>query len=138
MTRQDKPSELLPACVTEYIDEVIRRMRYSRSARREVRQELTDHFTDALADCADPQERQKLAESSLPSSAIRRCWRRCCVAPRNAIGRRLVKALIRTGQGFLLLLVLFGLYTAWFMTGRPTISTNYVAVLSEKTAAQGP
>ena len=63
MTHQDDAANLLPACVTEYINQVIRRMRYSRSARREVRQELLDHFTDALADCPDPQQRQKLAET---------------------------------------------------------------------------
>ena len=34
--------------------------------------------------------------------------------------------------------MLFVLYTAWFMTGRPTISTNYLAVLSERLQPKAP
>lgn len=138
MTHQDPSPQHLPACVIEYISHVIRRMRYSRSARREVKQELLDHFTDALADCPDPQERQRLAETliadfgdaKLLATLLRRAKKRNRPA--------WLKALIRTGQAILLLLVLCILYTAWFFTGQPTISTDYVAVLSERIQPKAP
>jgi hypothetical protein len=138
MTHQDNGANTLPACVTEYINQVIRRMRYSRGARQEVRQELTDHFTDALADCPDPQQRQKLAErligefgdTKMLAALLRRAKKRNRPA--------WVKAMIRTAQAFLLLIGLFVLYTAWFMNGRPTISTNYLAVLSERLQPKAP
>jgi hypothetical protein len=138
MTDQHGATNPLPACVTEYIDEVIRRMRYSARARREVRQELTDHFTDALADCPDPTERQQCAEELVAefgdTKVLGALLRRAKKRNRPAW----LKAFIRSGQGLLVLLVVFGLYTAWFMTGRPTISTNYVAALSEKLQPKAP
>ncbi len=130
MTRQDAPSGNLPACVTEYVRLVIRKMGYSRDARREVRQELIDHFTDALADCP-AEDRQKRAEqliaefgdAKMLATLIRRGKKRCRPA--------WLKAMIRSGQGFLLLLVLLGLYTVWFALGRPTISADYLATMNE-------
>jgi len=129
MTRQNTPSENLPACVTEYIRLVIHKMGYSRAARREVRQELIDHFTDALADCP-AEDRQKRAEQMIAefgdakmlATLIRRGKKRCRPV--------WLKAMIRSVQGFCLLLVLLGLYTVWFALGRPTISADYLATMN--------
>ncbi len=41
----------LPQLVVEYINSVIKAMRYRKKVRAEVRQELTAHFTDAMGDC---------------------------------------------------------------------------------------
>jgi hypothetical protein len=38
----------LPKCAADYIDLVTKKVRYRRKVRAEVRQELTDHFADAL------------------------------------------------------------------------------------------
>lgn len=138
MSRQERPAEPLPACVTEYIDEIIRRMRYSRSARHEVRQELTDHFTDALADCADPAEREKLAEDLIAEFGDAKMLATLLRRAKKRNRPPLLKALIRAGQALLILIGVFILYTAWFVTGRPTINTNYLAVLSDKMRPQAP
>jgi hypothetical protein len=138
MDRQDSSPQPLPACVTDYINRVIRRMRYSRAARREVRQELLDHFTDALADCPDPQQRQKLAETLITEFGDTKMLAALLRRAKKRNRPAWIKALIRTAQAFILLLVLFGLYTAWFMTGRPTVTTNYLAVLSDKMHPKAP
>jgi hypothetical protein len=138
MTHQDDAANPLPACVTEYINRVIRRMRYSRSARREVRQELLDHFTDALADCSDPQQRQKLADTLISQFGDTKMLAALLRRAKKRNRPAWIKALIRTAQAFLLLIVLFALYTVWFMTGRPTITTNYLAVLSERLQPKAP
>ena len=130
MARQEKTPHNLPACVIEYIRLVVKRMRYSRSARADVRQEFIDHFSDALADCPTAEERQKRAEqliaefgdAKLLGALIRRGKKRCRPFWK--------KSLIRAGQGFLLLLVLLGLYASWFATGKPTLSVNYLAMLN--------
>ena len=136
--RQNSPPQPLPTCVTEYINRVIRRMRYSRSARREVGQELLDHFTDALADCSDPPQRQKLAETLISQFGDTKMLAALLRRAKKRNRPAWVKALLRTAQGFLLLIVLFVLYTAWFMTGRPTVTTNYLAMLSDKMHPKAP
>lgn len=132
MSRQNEPAEKLPACVIEYIDHVIRKMRYSRSARQEVRQELVDHFTDALAECADEKERQKLAEeliaefgdAKLLGTLLRRAKKRNRPA--------WVKFVIRSCQvGAALLALLVG-YTAWFIMDRPHPTIDYVSQINEQ------
>jgi hypothetical protein len=131
MTRKDNPAGDLPACVIEYVRLVIRKMGYSRAARREVRQELIDHFADALAGWP-AEDRQKRAEqliaefgdAKLLATLIRRGKKRCRPV--------WLKAMIRSGQGFLLLVALFGLYSVWFVLGRPTISADYLATLNEQ------
>lgn len=138
MSRQDRPLEPLPACVTEYIDQVIRRMRYSRRVRLEVRQELLDHCTDALADCSDPRERQAHAEELIAGFGDAKLLATLLGRAKKRNRPPLLKALLRTGQACLLLLLLFVLYTAWFVTGQPTISTNYVTVLSDRLQPKAP
>ena len=138
MTYQADAANPLPACVTDYINQVIRRMRYSRRVRQEVRQELLDHFTDALADCPDSVQRQKLAEALIAGFGDTKMLAALLRRAKKRNRPAWIKALIRTAQAFLLLIALFILYTAWFMTGRPTISTNYLAVLSERLQPKAP
>ncbi len=124
-------SPQLPQAVIEYIDEVIKRMGYRRKVRQDVRQELTDHFTDALDHLST--EEAKLAaandliaqfgDAAILGKMMRRAKKRC---------RPLwLKFIIRSLQiiGALILLVI--LYSVWFLSGRPIITTDYVAQFNE-------
>lgn len=131
MKRQGEPVENLPACVIEYINHVIRKMGYSHSARRDVRQELIDHFTDALSDYSDERERQKQAEELIAEFGDAKLL---AVLLRRAKKRNRpawVKALIRTGQAMVLLIVGWCLYATWILLGTPTLSVNYLDQLNQ-------
>ena len=128
----DKTSNTdLPNEAIEYIDAVIKKMRYRRKVRADVRAELTAHFQDALHDCDTEEEKTKLTadliagfgEPKTLAKLIRRGKKRC---------RPLwQKALIRFGQFMLILLLLIGLRVAHLGLGRPTISVDYVQWLNE-------
>ena len=55
----------VPAVVTDYIDAIIKKMRYRKTVRAEVRRELADHFADALADCNNDDERNAQAQAMI-------------------------------------------------------------------------
>ncbi len=121
----------LPPTVIEYIDAVIKKMRYRKKIRADVRTELTAHFEDALRDCDSDDEKAKLTadmiakfgEPKLLAKLIRRSKKRC---------RPLwQKTLIRCGQFVMILLLLIGLRVAHLGLGRPTISVDYVQWLNE-------
>jgi hypothetical protein len=48
----------LPLCAAEYISFIIRKMRYRKRVRADVRAELTAHFEDELKDCATAELRE--------------------------------------------------------------------------------
>ncbi len=131
MAKESPPPDL-PPYVIEYINLIARRMRYTRAAATEVRQELTDHFADALADCPDDEDRQKCAErliaefgdAHLLATLIRRGKKRNRPAWKTAF--------LRVSQGLALLIVLLLIYTTWFVMGQPTVSTDYVALMSQR------
>ena len=124
--------EDLPLSISELIDEIIDAMKYRRSVRAEVRQELADHFTDALADCQDEQAKQecvkKLIEEfgdvQLLGTLLRRAKKRCRPLWRTMVARTFQFI----GICFLLLVV----YLVWFFTGKPAITTDYLAVLNQQ------
>jgi len=113
---KDSGQPNLPGCVLEYIDAVVRRVRFSRKVRREVRQELIDHFEDALRDCANQQQRQQRAEdliqqfgeAKLLGTLIRRGKKRC-----RPLWK---KALIRSFQTLLICYLLILPYNAWILS----------------------
>ena len=131
MSNKDLLDGSLPDCVTGYIRRVVLRMGYSRKVRAEVRQELTDHFIDALADCSDQDERRSRAEqliaqfgdAKLLARLIRRGKKRC-----RPLWK---KVIIRTAQSFGAFILLFIGYSAWFFTGQATLSTDYLAHLNQ-------
>ncbi|MBN1816376.1 MAG: hypothetical protein JW828_03390 [Sedimentisphaerales bacterium] len=120
----------LPGNITTYIENILRRMRYRRSARREVETELLDHFEDALHDCADREQRKKLAEEMIRefgdvktlARLIRRGKIRCRPWWRTAC--------VRMVQGVCLLIVTMALYVGWFFLGRPAPATDYLAKMN--------
>ncbi|MFI4910810.1 MAG: hypothetical protein ACIAQZ_03985 [Sedimentisphaeraceae bacterium JB056] len=117
----------LPQIAVEYVDDVIRKMRWRRRVREDVRQELMDHFADALNHMSGEAEREKEAQklisefgdAAMLGKLMRRAKKRC--------RPWWVKFMIRSCQvvgSFLLLIVL---YSAWFLSGKPVISTDYVS-----------
>jgi hypothetical protein len=127
----DYDIEHLPACAREYIESVIRNMRYRKKVRSEVREELAGNFEDALWDLEDEYEKEKTAErltnefgnEKLLATLIRRGKKRC---------RPLwLKGLIRTCQAAGLLIALFCLYTVWFTCGRCAVDIDYLAIMNQ-------
>ena len=122
----------LPESVSELIDAVIEAMRYRKGARTEVRQELTDHFTDALADCTNEQEKKERIKTliedfgnvELLGTLIRRGKKRCQPF--------WLKVLTHIPHAIGVLILLLVLYIGWFFTGKPQITTNYINVFNEQ------
>lgn len=133
LTRQTASHDL-PACVTDSIRAVVKRMHYKPSVRAEVRQELLDHFSDTLADCP-PQQRDQRAtqlladfgDPKLLGTLIRRAKKRARPLRR--------KVLIRVFQVFAGLFVLLSAYVLWIATGQPTFRIDYVAQLNRMNQA---
>ena len=138
MTAKKNPYENLPPRVGEYITLVLRKMGYTREARGEVRQELIDHFEDALRELQTPQDRaaagdRLIAEFGDPkvlARLIRRGKKRC-----RPLWK---KAIVRSLQAFGVFLLVLVLYTVWFFLGRPVRSTNYLAVANQLAQPKAP
>ena len=128
--RDDSDQKELPELVQQYIRRLARRVA-NRHMRRDVLAELTDHFSDALADIPEGSGRDELATSliadfgdtKLLAKLIKRAKKRC--------RPMWVKFVIRTCQTLLVLMLVFAGYTWWFITGEPTIRVDYLARLNE-------
>ena len=127
----EKPVHL-PQTASDYIDAVIKKMRYRKKIRLEVRQELADHFTDALADCKNDDERQTLAQEliaefgdaqllgTLLCRGKKRCrpwWKTACIRLFQAVG---------------IVFVLVLVYLGWFFSGKPVITANYLERMNQQ------
>jgi len=122
----------LPRHVAALIDAIIETMRYRRSVRADVRQELTDHFTDALAGCETEEQKtarvkELLAEfgdAALLGILMRRAKKRCRPLWRTMAARAF--------QAVGVLILLFFVYVGWFFCGRPAVTTNYLDVMNRQ------
>ncbi len=132
MDAKRKDLENLGPVAREYIEAIIRKMRYRKKVRRDVEVELVSHFEEALGGCRTEEERQEKAQqlidefgdAKLLSTLIRRGKKRC---------RPLwVRGLLRIGQAGLLLMVIFSLYSVWFLSGKPNPRIDYLAVINQK------
>ncbi len=120
----------LPACAEEYIKLIVKKMRYRREVRQDVQAELTAHFEDELKDyTADEQKQQNaqqliadFGEVKLLAVLLRRAKKRCRPLWRTIVAR--------TFQAVGVLILCFIVYVVWFLSGKPVISTNYVAELN--------
>lgn len=120
----------LPACACDFIKLVIRKMKYRKKVRAEVQAELAGHFEDCLKECTHKKDRQEKAQQiidgfgdvKLLAKLIRRAKKRC-----RPLWK---KCLIRTFQALLAFILLFVIYTAWFLSGKPVITTDYVAEMN--------
>jgi len=129
---QGRGTGVLPGEVVGYIEAVVRKVGYRRAVREQVREELVDYFESALSECESEQERQEagrrlveeFGEVAVLGRLIRRGKKRCRPLWKKAIVRGL--------QGTGVLIVGFMLYTAWFVTGRPVVRVDYLAVWNER------
>jgi hypothetical protein len=133
MKEQDK-SEIefnkLPPCVAEYIRQVLKKMRYRRKVRQGVQAELAAHFEDELKDCKTDENREQKAKQlitdfgdvKLLAVLLRRAKKRCRPFWRTIVAR--------TFQAVGMLILCFIVYVVWFFSGKPVITTNYVAELN--------
>lgn len=138
MAMEDDKKELknLPSSVVEFLDAIIKKMRYRRKVREDVRAELTAHFEDELRGCATEQEKQKKARQlvtefgdlKLLAILLRRAKKRCRPLWRTVVAR--------TFQTAGVLLLCFLLYAVWFACGRPTIKVDYVALFNRMNQPQ--
>jgi hypothetical protein len=125
------PLRHLPACTADFIKQVIKKMRYRRKVRQEVQEELAAHFEDGLHDCKSNEEKEQKAEQlitdfgdvKLLAVLLRRAKKRC--RPLWLI------ATLRTLKTAGALILCLTLYAIWFFTGKPVITTNYLAELNE-------
>jgi len=130
--------EKLPVSVTDFIAEVIKKMRYRRRVRRDVELELIYYFNDATSDCQTTQGKDTLAQTLIEqfgnprflAKLIRRAKKRC-----RPIWK---KTLIRTAQATAALFLFLCLYTWWFLTGKPNVTIDYVDRLNQIARTQAP
>jgi len=125
-------NEQMPDIAVKFIDSVIKRMRYRRKVRQEVRRELEAHFEDGLRDCRDEEDKRKrtdeliegFGQPKLLARLIRRGKKRC--------RPMYVKALLGTVKAFGIFFLAMVLYIVWFFSGKPVITTNYMEVMNER------
>ncbi len=138
MKKEKRQSDLqnLPACAAEFIKLVIRKMRYRKKVRADVQSELAAHFEDELKDCETNEEKKQKAQQliaefgdvKLLAVLLRRAKKRCRPLWRTVIAR--------TFQTVGILIVLFCFYTVWFLTGKPTINVDYLALINQMNKPQ--
>jgi hypothetical protein len=121
----------LPDCAAEYIRLVIKKMRWQKKVRGDVQAELIAHFEDALKDCKTNEESEKTAkeiisefgDAKMLAILARRAKKRC----QSLWQKMFTKACQISG----IIIVLFILYVIWFISGKPKITTDYVAQLNQ-------
>ena len=121
----------LPGSAGEYIKSVIKKMRYRKKVRNEVLAELASDFEAELKDCNSEEQKQQrsrqfveeFGDVKLLAVLLRRAKKRCRPLWRTIVAR--------TFQIILVLIVFFIFYVGWFITGKPTISVDYIAQFNE-------
>ncbi len=121
----------LPACAEEYIKLIVKKMRYRRKVRQDVRAELTAHFEDELKDCATDEDKEQKAKEliagfgdvKLLAILLRRAKKRCRPLWRTAV--------VRSFQALGIIILYFFICLIPLFVGRPTVSVNYVDWLNE-------
>jgi competence protein ComGC len=122
--------KMLPQIVLDYVESVIRKMKYRRKVRQEVKAELVSHFEDALrsVEGADKQKKAEglirdFGDAKVLAVLIRRGKKRCRPMWQ--------KAIIHGFQAIGVMILLLVLYIGWFFTGKPVITTNYVEKMNQ-------
>jgi hypothetical protein len=132
MAKDDKTFENLPGSAVEYINLVIKNMRYRKKARDEVREELIDHFEVYLKDCAANEEKEQKAQQLISEFGnpkilailMRRAKKRC---------RPLwQKIFVRSFAAALLIFAYLFICALWLNIGRPIIKINYAQWLTDQ------
>jgi len=116
----------LPQVVLDFIASVIKKMRYRRKVRQEVKAELAGHFADALSDCQTDEERQAKAKQlinefgdvKLLGKLIRWGKKRCRPLWRTMVARSF--------QAVGVLFILLVYYCVYISFAQPRIKINYL------------
>jgi hypothetical protein len=128
----------MPPAVIEYIDSVIKSMRYCKAVRQDVRAELEAHFEDALTDCTGPHEHeaaiQEMIEAFGDVRFLARLIRRAKKRGRPAWQR----AVIRAAQVSGVLLLYVVLCTSRLFIGAPVISVDYIDRINQAVRQDRP
>jgi len=121
-----KAFDNLPACAADYINLVIKKMRWHKKVRADVQAELIGHFEDALKDCKTNEDKEKTAknlitnfgDAKLIADLARRAKKRC---------RPLwQKILIHSFQALVIVFIYLSICGVYISSGKPNISVNYV------------
>jgi len=132
MAENDKTFENLPRSAVDYINLVIKNMRYRKKTRDEVREELIDHFEVYLKDCAanaeKEQEAQRLisefGDPKILAVLMRRAKKRC---------RPLwQKILVRSFATVIVIFAYLLICASWLSMGTPTVRINYAQWLTDQ------
>lgn len=129
--RDAKYPASVPENAGDFIKAIIQEMRYRKKVRADVQAELAAHFEDELCDCKTDEEKEKRAEQlitefgdvKLLAVLLRRAKKRC-----RPLWRKVVARGFQTVGVLILCLIA---YTAWFLTGKPLITIDYVAELNK-------
>ncbi|MHC4214266.1 MAG: hypothetical protein ACYSWP_12935 [Planctomycetota bacterium] len=124
-------TELLPTDVAKFIELIVKKMRYRKKVRAEVKAELACHFEDELKDCKTDTDRQQKAQSliedfgdpKLLAILLRRAKKRC-----RPLWRTIV---VRTFQVTSVSMLCLILYAASFLVAKPNLKIDYVEVFNE-------
>ena len=137
---ENKPNENrggdLPACAAEFIRQIGRRMRYRRKASADVEAELMAHFEDELHGCTDTQERQQKAQRLIAEFGDAKVLAALCRRAKKRCRPAWARAIVRTVQGAGVMLLLFVVYTAWFLHGKPAPTVDYLVMLNQMSRPQ--
>ncbi len=108
-------------------------MRYRKTARREVAEELTDHFEEHLRDSSSSEEKEQKAQrliaefgdAKLLAVLLRRAKKRCRPLWQKVLVRGLAAALV--------IFAYLVICDSWLRMGNPTIRINYAQWLTDRT-----
>lgn len=122
----------LPAVAADYITLVVKKMRYRKRVRREVQEELADHFYEALRDCTGDEEKRlrarqliaEFGEAKLLGILLRRAKKRCRPLWRKVLVRSIQAA------GILILYIIICL--SRFSIGSANVTTDYARWYTDK------
>lgn len=121
-----KSSIKLPQNAQDFIDLIIKSMRYRKKIRLEVQRELAAHFEDELRDCTDDKQKEDRAEqlieqfgdAKLLGILLRRAKKRC-----RPLWRTVAARTFQTIGVFILCIIFYAFYISM---GRPTVNIDYL------------
>ena len=128
--RKESRLSNLPVAAVDFIRLVVKKMRYRRIVQDDVHAELAAHFEDELKSVKTDAEREQKAEqlvngfgdAKMLAVLLRRAKKRCRPLWRTVVARAF--------QTVGVLFVCLVLYIVWFLTGKPAVTTNYIAELN--------
>ena len=133
----EKPTfDPLPVSASQFIERVVKKVRYRKKVRQDVRAELQAHFEDALSDCTSSQEREQLAATLIAGFGDTRFLARLIRRGKKRCRPVWVKGMIRLAQVAALCVLYLVLCASRLFIGAPTIKVDTIAWLNES-ARQG-